>query len=206
MEKQGKVVDDTTQYHQEEENWQAFHPDYLVRPDDDDEPPKKKPWKKILAIGGAVIAIIAMVLGLVMCSAPKEVSGTINGFNWYRSIDIEEYTTVQEEGWNLPAGGREISRQEIVHHYDQVLDHYENKTREERYIDHYEEYVTGYRDLGNGHFEEITAQRPVYKTRTVTYQEPVYTNVPVYETWYVYNIEKWVYKNKQTTCGNDKEP
>ena len=157
-----------------------------------------------------VVLIIAVIAGMVALFTPKTVTGTIEGMSWSRSVEIEEYKTVRESDWSIPPGGREVSRSEELHHYDQVLSHYETKTRTytEQVLDHYEEYVSGYRDLGNGHFEEITSQRPVYRTetKTETYQEPVYKQVPVYQTKYTYDIEKWVHKSYEKTSGNDKTP
>ena len=147
---------------------------------------------------------------MVMLFTPREVSGTVVGMRWSRSVEIEEYKTVRESGWSIPSGGREISRSEEIHHYNSVISHYETKTRTytEQVLDHYEEYVSSYRDLGNGYFEEITSQRPVYRTetRTETYEEPVYVQVPVYETKYVYDIDKWVHQSYKDTSGNDKSP
>ena len=71
-----------------------------------------------------------------------------------------------------------------------------------------ETYVSGYRDLGNGYFEEITSERPVYETyyETETYQEPVYRSEPVYRTKYYYEIDKWLYERSVSTSGIDSTP
>lgn len=203
-------------YQREEQAWQAYHPEYTP-PEREPEttytplkPKKKISWRKILIPTISVLLMLALIVGLVSCLIPHEVSGTVMEMEWSRSVEIEEYKTVRESGWSIPSGGRKISQSEEIHHYDQVLDHYETKTRThtEQVLDHYEEYVSGYRDLGNGHFEEITSQRPVYRTetRTETYQEPVYKQVPVYQTKYVYDIDKWVHKSYEKTSGHDKAP
>lgn len=203
-------------YKKEEKDWQAFHPDYIPPEAVVEEPVVQKPtrkkvnWRKILIPTISVLLVLAMITGLVSCLIPREVSGTVMDMEWSRSIEIEEYETVRESDWSIPPGGRKISQSEEIHHYDQVLDHYETKTRTytEQVLDHYETYVSGYRDLGNGYFEEITSQRPVYRTetRTETYQEPVYKQVPVYKTKYVYDIDKWVHQSYKKTSGNDKAP
>ena len=167
-------------------------------------------WGKAVKIGVVALLFVALIAGMVMLFTPREVSGTVVDMKWSRTVEIEEYKTVRESGWSIPSGGREVSRSEEIHHYNSVISHYETKTRTytEQVLDHYEEYVSGYRDLGNGHFEEITSQRPVYRTetRTETYEEPVYVQVPVYETKYVYDIEKWVHQTNKRTEGNDKNP
>lgn len=159
-----------------------------------------------------LIAIVAILLvaGLVWLVIPKEKDVTITSTSWERHIIVQEYRTVRESDWSVPYGGRlQYTRQEISH-YQQVLDHYETKTRQvakERYVGS-EEVVTGYRDLGNGYFEEITSSRPVYETyyETETYQEPVYRSEPVYKTKYYYDIERWVYCRTVSTNGNDQYP
>ena len=165
---------------------------------------------KAMKIGVVALLVVALIAGMVMLFTPREVTGTIVDMKWSRSVEIEEYKTVRESGWSVPSGGREVSWSEEIHHYNSVISHYETKTRTytEQVLDHYEEYVSGYRDLGNGYFEEITSQRPVYRTetRTETYEEPVYVQVPVYETKYVYDIEKWVHQTNKRTEGNDKNP
>ena len=91
-----------------------------------------------------------------------------------------------------------------------MLDHYETRSRQvtKQRITGYEEYVVGYRNLGNGYSEEITGQRPVYETYTETeyYQEPIYKQVPIYKTKYYYEIDKWIYDRSLKTSGKDKEP
>lgn len=171
---------------------------------------KRINYGKIMKVGVVALLVVAFIAGMVMLFTPREVTGTIVDMKWSRSVEIEEYKTVRESGWSVPSGGREVSRSEEIHHYNSVISHYETKTRTytEQVLDHYEEYVSGYRDLGNGYFEEITSQRPVYRTetRTETYEEPVYVQVPVYETKYVYDIEKWVHQTNKRTEGNDKNP
>ena len=63
-------------------------------------------------------------------------------------------------------------------HYQEVLDHYEQKSRqvEKHRITGYEEYVVGYRDLGNGYFEEITEQRPIRNIKVFTSLNSRYTD------------------------------
>lgn len=120
----------------------------------------------------------------------------------------------------------------VVDHYKtvteqksrEVLDHYETVTEQKsrQVVDHYEEYVSGYKDLGNGYAEEIISQRPIYKTEyytetnekpvyrtehyTESHEEPVYKDVPVYKTWYTYNIEKWFSCRSVDTSGKDRKP
>lgn len=150
------------------------------------------------------------VIGLIYLLIPKTQKITITEMSQQRSIEIEKYQTVEESDWSLPTGARlQYSREEFSH-YQQVLDHYETKTRQvtKERISGYENYVSGYRDLGNGYFEEITSSRPIYETyyETETYQDPVYRNEAVYQTKYYYEIDKWLYERSIKTNGVDKKP
>lgn len=166
----------------------------------------KNNWKFFVIIP----LILAFVVGMVFLFIPKNEEITIKEFSWERSIEIERYKTVEESGWSLPAGARLQYTNLEFSHYQSVFDHYETKTRQvakERLVG-YEDYVAGYRDLGNGYFEEIISQRPVYETyyETETYQEAIYRDEPVYLTKYYYEIDKWLYERSIPTKGLNKEP
>lgn len=163
-------------------------------------------WKHIAII----VAVLALVAGLVYIFIPKKDQVTITSFSWERSISIERYQTVNESDWSLPSGGRLHETRQEIYTYEQVLDHYETRSRQvakERLVG-YEDYVSGYRDLGDGYFEEIVSQRPVYETyyETEYYEEPIYRSEPVYRTKYYYEIDKWLYDRTLTSSGYGKEP
>ena len=156
------------------------------------------------------VLVIALLVGLIFLFMPNEREITLTNMSWERNIDVEEYRTVNESAWDLPAGGRLQYTNREIHHYEEVLDHYETKYREvakQRFV-RTETYVTGYKDLGNGYFEEQTATRDIYETyyETESYQEPVYRDEPVYRTKYYYEIERWVYDRTITNKANDKHP
>lgn len=169
-----------------------------------------KTFKSKLTKIGIIAALILFFALIINMFIPKEQTLYVTDKTWEQSIEIEEYKTVRESGWSLPANARLDYTKEEIHHYTQVLDHYETKEvqKSERYISGYETYVSGHRDLGNGYFEEITSQRPIYDTRywTETEQVPVYKNVPIFETKYYYDIDKWVYKDTETENGNTNDP
>lgn len=163
-------------------------------------------WNNILI----PLLIIILFIGIIFLLIPKELEVTIQEFYWSRNIDIQRYQTVQESDWSLPPDARLLYSQPEFSHYENVLDHYETKTRQvarER-ISHYETYVIGYRDLGNGYFEEITSERPVYETyyETETYEEEVYRQEPVYRTKYYYEVDKWLYERSVKTSNSGKSP
>ena len=162
-----------------------------------------------LAIFLSVLGFAAIVVGitiLLQISAKRTATGTVTELSWERAIDVEEYRTIQENGWMLPADGRLIRTASEIRSYNQVLDHYKKQSRTVEVLDHYEDYVSGYRDLGNGYFEEIVSQKPVYRTEIEYYDEPVYISVPVYDTKYYYDIDKWVFDKTLNEFGTDSEP
>ena len=160
-----------------------------------------------------VLVILLSILGfsgLVYALIPKEKNMQVTDLSWERSISVERFQTVDESGWSLPSGARLHYTQDEIYGYDEVVDHYETKTRtvSEEVLDGYEEVVTGYRDLGNGYAEEITSQVPIYRTEYYEeeYEEPVYIRVPIYETKYYYEIDKWVYERSVETSGTTNAP
>ena len=166
----------------------------------------KDNWKFLLIIP----VIIALIVGGIYLFTPKEEYVTITDFKWEYSVNIEKFETIKDSGWSLPSDARLLYTNNEISHYDQVLDHYETKTRQvaKTRISHYESYVSGYRDLGNGYFEEIIDQRPVYETyyETETYEEPVYRSVPIYDTKYYYERDVWNYNRTIKFNGSDKDP
>lgn len=165
-----------------------------------------KTWKPMLT----VLLIAVSIFSIFWLLRPKEYDITVNELSWERCINVERYQTVEESDWYLPSDGRLLYTREEYSHSEQVLDHYETKTRQvaKEYISGYETYVSGYRDLGNGYFEEITDQRPIYETyyETETYQEPVFRSESVYRTKYYYEIDKWLYERSVKTSGTDNSP
>lgn len=157
------------------------------------------------AVGGGLLLCLCLVLAFFVFGN-RDAQATVSGFSWERTVAVESFQTVTEEDWQVPEGGRILSQQEEIHHYDQVLDHYETRTRQvsEQVQVGERTYVCGQRDLGNGFFEDIECTDPIYETqtRTETYEEPIYIQVPVYQTKYTYEIDKWVVVRTET-AGND---
>ncbi|MCI0394581.1 MAG: zinc finger Ran-binding domain-containing protein [Chloroflexi bacterium] len=173
-----------------------------------------KSKKGAFALAGAGVAgfffLCLCLLAAVLLLGGRDVEATISGFTWERTLAVEAYRTVTEEDWSLPAGGRITSQRQEIHHYNQVLDHYESRERQvsEQVQVGQRTYVCGQRDLGNGYFEDIECTEPVYETeyRTETYEEPIYRQEPVYQTWYTYEIDKWVVDRTEEAAGEDRSP
>lgn len=172
-----------------------------------------KPSKLCKYITYSIMPIIAIFFMIVLL-IPRTYSATIESSSWKREIEIEEYKTLKESDWSVPPGGRTYRQSEEIYTYNQVIDHYENVTKQKsrQVLDHYE-YTTyyTYSDNGDGTFTEHkhTNSSPVYVTEyyTVTEPEPVYKLVPVYKTKYYYEIERWVYNRTEKSSGkNNYEP
>lgn len=156
-----------------------------------------------------LLAILAVVAFFVILFMPKNKAATIAEKSWERTTNIESYETVKESDWDLPDGGRLYDQQNEIHHYDQVLDHYETvQVQKSRQV------VTGYdteyhyRDNGDGTFTEYTTDVPIYSTEYYYEDEdrPVYISVPRYQTKYYYEIERWIYKETLEAHGKDDTP
>ena len=162
-------------------------------------------WKPFLILG----AVLSFIFLLIWLFVPHEKTLHVLDKEWEYSIDIERYQQVHESDWSLPSGAELEYTQREIHHYDEVLDHYETKTRtytERVQVGSHTEY--SYSDNGDGTFTEHSYQVPDYEnvTRTETYQEPVYRDEPVYKTKYYYTVWKWLHERYVTTSGIDTEP
>lgn len=143
-----------------------------------------------------LLVILLVIIGLFVWMNGNKTDGdlTVIGLQWVRNINIEENKMFSESGWTLPEGAEQTDARNELHHYDSVLDHYESVEvqRSRQVVDHYETYYT-YSDNGNGTFTEVPHERPVYTTEyyTETVQQPIYVQVPRYQTKYYYNIWRW---------------
>ena len=165
----------------------------------------QKQSRKLLFI---LLAIVLVIVGVFVWRNGNKTAGDLNvtALNWVRSINIEENRMFSESGWELPDGAKQTDAKKELHHYDQVLDHYEDVQvrRSRQVVDHYETYYT-YSDNGNGTYSEIPHERPVYTTEyyTETVKQPVYRSVPRYATKYYYDIWRWTPSRDVTASGDD---
>lgn len=182
-------------------------------PDLNEKHSEEDTWfNKIFHIFGvyapAIFSVLVLFL-LFILFVPFKHEVVVSDFSWNRIVTVEEYKTVEEDGWSLPSGARLIEAKEEYHSSKQVLDHYETKTRQASRMvqDGYDTYTT-YEDNGNGTFRSVEHKTPRYKTEyyTETYQDPVYRTEPVYKTKYYYEIDKWLEVDDYATSGQGKEP
>lgn len=170
-------------------------------------PAAKGGMGKFAIIGAVGVVLLIICLAFAMCSS-REAQLTVAGFEWERTIEIERLNTLTEEGWEgeLPADADILSSERAIHHYDQVIDHYETKSRQVEERVKVGEYVCDQKDLGNGYFEDVYCDKYETRYRTEEYEAPVYRDEPVYKTKYTYEIDRWQRERVERASGTDKMP
>lgn len=150
-----------------------------------------------------ILAIVLAVAGIfVWMNGNKTGDYQVTSVSWVRNINVEENRMFSESGWELPQGAEKTSSRKEIHHYDNVLDHYETvPVQRSRQVFDHNEYTTV--DNGNGTFSKQA--HPVYVTETYTEYEkrPVYRQEPRYATKYYYNIWRWTPSRDVTASGED---
>ncbi|MGH2536397.1 MAG: zinc ribbon domain-containing protein [Candidatus Promineifilaceae bacterium] len=162
-----------------------------------------------LAIGLGGLALLAL-FAFVFLGRGRDVSAEVSGFRWRREVAVEELRPVRAESFDLPPAASLIEQRQAIQRYDQVLAGYETEVRQapEQVQVGEREYVCGQRDLGNGFFEDVICSEPVYETRyrSESVQVPIYQQVPVYGTLFVYEAEEWHLARSETAEGSDHSP
>ena len=166
---------------------------------------EKKSFKLGKGLKRVLIGLISfIVLFAILAQFTSEINVTVTGFMWERSIEIEENRKVIEENWEIPKGGEEISSFRDIHHYDQLEDGTETRTRTVQKQLGTEKVKIGEKDLGNGYFEDIYEERAVYEDVEETYEATKYKKIPVYKTKYKYSVFRWKQAGKLNTEDNKK--
>lgn len=175
-------------------------------------PPALGPQKK-RGKGCLIFAMVSvgLLLLLVWCNRPREVALTPVGYSWLRTVEIQALKPVEEEGWEgeVPSNARVLSSRREVYRTDrvQVGTRRESKAVSERVQVGSERVKTGSRDLGNGYFEDLYEDRPVYENRDrqVTETVPVYEERPVYKQRLRYAITQWVTVRTESARGTRQD-
>lgn len=174
-------------------------------------PGKGGGWvKKGCGIG--CLGLLAIFALLYFLGRPQDAVLTVAGFRWERAIEVEEARTVTREAWEgeLPAGARVLSSSREIHHHDKIRTGTRTATRTvtEQVRTGTERVKVGTRDLGNGYFEDVYEDRPVYEeqSREEAYEEPVYREDPVYRNRFRYEIEEWAAVRTERAAGDDQSP
>ncbi|OQA14821.1 MAG: hypothetical protein BWY64_03102 [bacterium ADurb.Bin363] len=174
--------------------------------------PKTSTAAKSGCLGLLLLFLFLVIMGCCCPFMGKETSLTSTGFKWERTIEIEEIKTIRDTAWedNVPSDAKIISSKKEVHHHDKVKIGTETKTRivKEKVKTGTEKIKVGVKDLGNGYFEDIYEERPVYEEveREETYEEPVYEDKPVYKKKITYTVDRWTVARVVSKTGQDQKP
>ncbi|MEW6731437.1 MAG: Ran-binding zinc finger domain-containing protein [Acidobacteriota bacterium] len=168
------------------------------------------PAKAILTILGLVVVLLTGII--FYFTRTHESMLTVTGVEWQRGIEVEEYRTLTEQAWadQLPTDARVISRRREFHHNEKVQTG--TRTVEKTYTERVQvgsrRVKTGTRDLGNGYFEDVYKDEPVYENRTRTRREeqPVYRDEPIYKDKVTYQVDRWVVAQTAQAQGKDNSP
>lgn len=162
-------------------------------------------WLAFIGKWSILFGIIAVVTFLFW---PIKEKTLVNGFQWSRTIVIEEERTFKESGWSTPVGARVYRTNKEIHHYEDVIDHYETEqVAKTQQVYSHDEVSYDEIDNGNGTTTVIENKTPVYELETYYDDEqvPVYRKEPVYKTKYYYEIDRYVDIFESKSSGKDKK-
>jgi hypothetical protein len=131
----------------------------------------------IIALCVGVLLLIAGIYAAITYRRTDE--ARVTRLMWLRAINIERWQTVQESGWDVPAGGRETRSYPDIHHY-------------ERYA--------------SGSHQSCSTFGSGSKRTTSCSTVLDYSSRPVWQTRYDYDIERWVVVRTPTRTGENSEP
>lgn len=138
----------------------------------------------------------------------------VESMAWQRSLEVETFGWVQGEGWEgrgeVPAQARILSKSRQIREHRKVQTGTVSKTRTrtEQVQTGTRQVKVGTKDLGNGFFEDVYRDEPVYEQRQVEerYEDPVYREEPVYDQKVRYEVERWHTERTLTSQGTDNSP
>jgi hypothetical protein len=170
-------------------------------------------WGQRLLVGCSLLLLLFFI-GCWALTRTSEHTMQIQAMSWQRSIDVEVLGMVTETGWEgkgeVPRNARVLSRNREVREYQKVQTGTVSKTRTvtEKVQTGTRKVKVGTKDLGNGYFEDLYEEQPVYqdKQRQERYEEPVYRDQPIYDTKVRYEVEKWHKKTEASLRGDDNKP
>lgn len=158
------------------------------------------------SVGCATVLLV--ILLMIWMGRPVERGLRITGHQWQRTVNTEVFKTVTEDAWEgeLPPGARRRSSRREVHHVNKIQRGYDTRQVSREVKTGTRKVKVGTKDLGNGYFEDVFEEKPIFKTVRETVREPRYVDEPVYRTKHVYEIEKWVPGSPLMAQGRDLAP
>ncbi|MCA9796767.1 MAG: hypothetical protein KC910_33385, partial [Candidatus Eremiobacteraeota bacterium] len=182
---------------------------------------KPEPVARPPAKGGGCLkaCLIAFVVMLVLIVGPcmfltgtSDSQATITAKHWQRSIQVEKLVNETDTDWqnDVPPGAKVLKSTRKLRETRQVQTGSTTKTRTvtKQVQTGTRKVKTGTKDLGNGYFEDIYKEEPVYEDQQVkeSYEEPTYRDEPVYDNEVTYQIDRWKSQSKAEASGSDDSP
>lgn len=161
--------------------------------------------RSILIAGGVVSAIIVLSLFIyAFFFKTHSEMVTVSKMNWSQTVRIEEYQTLHEEGWNIPAGGRETGQVEKDTGRDKkIVDGSHVVISQDTCYGTRNVPDTCYTNNGDGSSDSYPCTKSEPYSYPCTKSEIVedYHYEDIYDTWYYYDIERWVTIGTYPTSG-----
>jgi hypothetical protein len=63
------------------------------------DPDKAARMKPLVIVGAAILAVVCIAIIAFLVFGGRDVTATVNGFEWQQEIDIEAFQTIIEEDW-----------------------------------------------------------------------------------------------------------
>lgn len=168
--------------------------------------------RTLLGLGCLGLSVVALLAILGGWWSSRERVAEVTGFHWSRTIEVERRSPETREAWEgeVPSDARVLDTRREVHHRERTRIGTEDKvhTRTERVQVGTEKVKVGTRDLGNGYFEDVYEDRPVYEEveHRETRAEPVYREDPVYRNKVRFEMEVWKTARTEKAGADDRSP
>ncbi len=172
--------------------------------------PRESFWERNRGI--ILFFIFMAIVGSVVyfLTRTQEVTATVSGFEWRRTITIQQYAWVEESNLvGCPAGSRGCDpRYEQIgsHQEEDGFNEYTTQSCDDKEVDKTcrEECVSN----GNGSESCDDVCEPVYENVCVEvkHKDQKYKTVPDYGYRYYFQIQRWVYSRDVRTANTDRKP
>ena len=137
---------------------------------------------------GIILLISLTILGIIYIIEPRSKNLEVTGFSWNRNCIVEENTTIQEWGWELPDDAILLQEKEALCGY--------RKSRVK-----YGTTIVPYQ--GKITMMYLPAGTETYFSETGSVENG---DEPLYKTKYQYEVQRWVPVIEYPSFGNDKNP
>lgn len=188
----------------------------VVHPEKKPEPVARPPAKGGGCLKACLIAFVVMLVLIVgpcvFLTGTSDSQATITAKHWQRSIQVEKLVNETDTDWqnDVPPGAKVLKSTRKLRETRQVQTGSTTKTRTvtKQVQTGTRKVKTGTKDLGNGYFEDIYTEEPVYEDQQVkeSYEEPTYRDEPVYDNEVTYQIDRWKSQSKAEASGSDDNP